>query len=156
MSSQFQRYLKSILKDYESRSRFYTQTDAEGRETCLGLMVQTAEETKSGESDREKEREQIERLPVLEGLQKYASKHVLLVGRPGSGKSTALEQLLLELVRKAQADEALPIPVLVQLKADRPILALIRETLRRHRLLLKDNDCVDELLFEGKLLLLSN
>ncbi|HEY9301130.1 MAG TPA: hypothetical protein VIQ31_33180, partial [Phormidium sp.] len=32
----------------------------------------------------------VERLSILEGLRKYASEHVLLVGCSGSGKSTAL------------------------------------------------------------------
>jgi hypothetical protein len=40
--------------------------------------------------------EKVEQLPVLEGLRKYQDNHVLLVGRPGSGKSTALQQLLWE------------------------------------------------------------
>ncbi|KAM3110857.1 NACHT domain-containing protein [Phormidesmis sp. 146-20] len=153
MSSQFQPYLESICAAYEKRSHLYTQTDAEGREQFFDLMVETAEEERPGDRDRPKEREKIERLPVLVGLQKYASQHVLLVGRPGSGKSTALEQLLLELAKKSQKDAALPIPVLVQLKADRPILSLIRETVRRHRLQLTEAD-LDDLLFEGKLLLL--
>jgi HEAT repeat protein len=153
MSSQFQPYLEAICAAYEKRSCFYTQTDAEGRETVFDLMVETAEEEKRDASDRPKEREKIERLPVLEGLQKYASKHVLLVGRPGSGKSTALEQLLLELAKKAQEDVSSLIPVLVQLKADRPILPLVRETVRRHRLRLTDNE-LDDLLFNSKLLLL--
>lgn len=33
--------------------------------------------------------ERIEQLPVMKGLRKYAANHVLLVGKPGSGKSTA-------------------------------------------------------------------
>jgi predicted NACHT family NTPase len=55
-------------------------------------MVQTVERDRE---ERGKE-EKIERLSVLEGLRKYASEHLLLVGRPGSGKSTALARLLLE------------------------------------------------------------
>ena len=146
MSTEFEVYLASVRVAYEERSSFYTQTD-------LCLMVQTVEEKTRGESDQVKERETIEQLPVLEGLQKYASKHVLLVGRPGSGKSTALEQLLLELARRAQEDAALPIPVLVQLKADRQLLLSIRAELWKHGLNLTDED-IRILLFEGKLLLL--
>jgi predicted NACHT family NTPase len=41
-------------------------------------------------------REEREILNVLEGLRKYAPEHVLLIGRPGSGKSTALVRSLLE------------------------------------------------------------
>jgi putative NADH-flavin reductase len=56
------------------------------------LMVQTIQPAKEepGEAQQKTER------CVLEGLRKYAPKHVLLVGRPGSGKSTALVRLLLE------------------------------------------------------------
>jgi predicted NACHT family NTPase len=61
-------------------------------------MAQTVE----GEREEKgKGQEKIERLGVLEGLHKYASEHVLLVGRPGSGKSTALVRLLLEEAQKA-------------------------------------------------------
>jgi predicted NACHT family NTPase len=60
-------------------------------------MVQTV---KRGE-ERGKGEKKVERLSVLEGLRKYASEHVLLVGRPGSGKSTALARLLLEEAEKA-------------------------------------------------------
>jgi len=49
----------------------------------------------------EREKEKIERLTVLDGLRKYALEHVLLVGRPGSGKSTALVRLVLEEAEKA-------------------------------------------------------
>jgi hypothetical protein len=61
-------------------------------------MVQTVERDRE---EKGKGKEKIERLTVLEGLRKYASKHVLLVGRPGSGKSTALVRLLLEEAEKA-------------------------------------------------------
>ncbi|NEP61415.1 MAG: hypothetical protein F6K31_31430, partial [Symploca sp. SIO2G7] len=57
------------------------------------LMVQTVEQQ---QEKREEEKEKIERLAVVEGLRKYAPNHVLLVGRPGSGKSKALVRLLLE------------------------------------------------------------
>jgi predicted NACHT family NTPase len=73
----------------------------------FGLMVQTVDKEKV-ESQKEKEEEEkkgkIERLPVLEGICKYAAEHVLLVGRPGSGKSTALARLLLQ-----EAENALSI-----------------------------------------------
>jgi HEAT repeat protein len=54
------------------------------------LRVQAVQESRE---DRE---EKTEQYSVLEGLRKYAANHVLLVGRPGSGKSTALARLLLE------------------------------------------------------------
>jgi HEAT repeat protein len=54
------------------------------------LRVQAVKES------REEREEKTEQYSVLEGLRKYAANHVLLVGRPGSGKSTALVRLLLE------------------------------------------------------------
>ncbi|MEO1377936.1 MAG: HEAT repeat domain-containing protein, partial [Cyanobacteria bacterium J06635_10] len=59
----------------------------------FGLMVQSVERIQEQQNH---EREKIERLPVLEGISKYADNHVLLRGKPGSGKSTALARLLLE------------------------------------------------------------
>ncbi|NEN89381.1 MAG: hypothetical protein F6K48_10940 [Okeania sp. SIO3H1] len=97
-------YLESICRDYAKWWEVYTLTDVRGKKSLeqrqhisplldLGLMVQTVE---SEEKQRERPEEKIERLTVLEGLRKYAPNHVLLVGRPGSGKSTALARLLLE------------------------------------------------------------
>ncbi len=61
----------------------------------LGLMVQTVPK-KDERENREYEKEKIERFGVLDGLRKYAPNHVLLRGKPGTGKSTALVRLLLE------------------------------------------------------------
>ena len=96
-------YLESICREYAKWWEVYTLTDVAGKKSLeqrqnisplldLGLMVQTVAE----EKQRERPEEKIERLTVLEGLRKYAPNHVLLVGRPGSGKSTALARLLLE------------------------------------------------------------
>lgn len=77
----------------------------------------------------DRSQEEIETLPVLEALQKYAINHVLLVGRPGSGKSTALARLMLDLVKGEQ------IPVLVELRSyQSSILELIRSAFKRHDL----------------------
>ena len=127
----FQAYLRSLNTAYEEWWELYTLTDAVGREKIkrqteqsafpfdFGLMVQTVkpqpvEDLEDGEN-REKPAEQLERLPVLEGVRKYAAEHVLLVGRPGSGKSTALIRLLLE-EAATQRDAAARIPVLVELR----------------------------------------
>jgi len=110
----------------------YTLTDATGRESQrverdriapaffdFGLMVQTVDKEKvesQKEKGEEEKKEKIERLPVLEGICKYAVEHVLLVGRPGSGKSTALARLLLQEAEKALSDRNAKIPVLVELR----------------------------------------
>jgi len=54
--------------------------------------------------------EKVEQLPVLEGLRKYQDNHVLLVGRPGSGKSTALERLLWEEAQGIDLTPPAPLP----------------------------------------------
>ena len=54
--------------------------------------------------------EKVEQLPVLEGLRKYQDNHVLLVGRPGSGKSTALQQLLWEEAQGIDLTPPAPLP----------------------------------------------
>ncbi|MEA5477709.1 HEAT repeat domain-containing protein [Pseudanabaena galeata UHCC 0370] len=127
----FDGYLESVKSAYQQWWRLYTLTDATGRESQrvesdrpaffdFGLMVQTveppkAEQERESEQDREK-KEKIERLPVLEGICKYAAEHVLLVGRPGSGKSTALARLLLQEAENAIEDKQAKIPVLVELR----------------------------------------
>jgi predicted NACHT family NTPase len=125
----FAAYLESVRRHYEQWWRLYTLTDAEGRAGeqakatrtpfDFGLMVQTIAprtEDPVGANRirpvRQSPEETIERFTVLEGLRKYAEDHVLLVGRPGSGKSTALARLLLE-----EADRNSDrIPVLVELR----------------------------------------
>ncbi|NEO96107.1 MAG: NTPase (NACHT family), partial [Moorea sp. SIO3G5] len=87
-------YLESIRNTYAQRWQVYTLSDVEGRKGKqqqptpmlfnFDLMVETI---KSEQPARNQNREETERLPVLEGLRKYATDHVLLVGRPGSGKS---------------------------------------------------------------------
>jgi predicted NACHT family NTPase len=127
----FDGYLRSLVSDYQQWWRLYALTDATGRESQqvereqiapaffdFGLMVQTVEQPKA-EQEREQvseKKEKIERLPVLEGICKYAADHVLLVGRPGSGKSTALARLLLQEAEKALSDRNAKIPVLVELR----------------------------------------
>ena len=102
-------YLNSIRDAYARWWQVYTFTDVVGETPQeasqvplldLGLMVETRVPQEKSELDEKQsdaeEEKQIERLGVLEGLRKYAAEHVLLVGRPGSGKSTALLRMLLE------------------------------------------------------------
>ncbi|NEO19379.1 MULTISPECIES: HEAT repeat domain-containing protein [unclassified Moorena] len=154
-------YLESIRNTYAQWWQVYTLTDVEGRKPKqqqrtpmlfdFGLMVQTikSEQPQRDQNPEEdKNQKEIERLPVLEGLRKYATDHVLLVGRPGSGKSTALVRLL--------GDEGIPskIPVLVELRYyQTSVLELVRNFLIRHGLLL-DSTEIERLLFEGEFWLL--
>lgn len=139
----FQPYLESIAKTYEKWWQYYTLTDAESQQQQaqesapifdFGLMVQTVLKQEPEQPLQEKqEKEQIERFSVLEGLRKYALRkkpeHMLLVGRPGSGKSTALARLMLEEATKPNAR----IPVLVELRYWQGSIAqLILNALKRH------------------------
>jgi HEAT repeat protein len=114
MRADFPNYLQSVCDTYQHWWRLYTLTDVEGSKTAqrqemplpfdFGLTVETvqAKQQERGETPENTE-QKTERLPVLEGISKYAENHVLLVGRPGSGKSTALARLLLEEAQKVRS-----------------------------------------------------
>ncbi|MEM9008042.1 MAG: HEAT repeat domain-containing protein [Cyanobacteria bacterium P01_F01_bin.86] len=98
--------------------------------------------------------QQLERLEVLAGLRKFAQKgHVLLLGKPGSGKSTALRQLRWELAQTALSDEKQSIPVLVTLRSDRPLTEAICAEFRRTKVNVT-TEGVNNLLFDDRLFLL--
>ncbi|NEO39055.1 MAG: NACHT domain-containing protein [Moorea sp. SIOASIH] len=149
-------YLASIRKEYDQWWQFYTLTDVEDRKPKqqqatpmlfdFGLMVQTI---KSEQPQTDHNQQETERLPVLEGLRKYAGDHVLLVGRPGSGKSTALVRLL--------KDEGIQgkIPVLVELRYHQTsVLELVKDFLESHLGQPLDSKEIKTLLFQGEFLLL--
>ena len=119
------------------------------------MNVQTAREEKPKSEGVEPEKsEKIDRLPVLEGIHKYAAGHVLLVGKPGSGKSTALERLLLQEAELAQADPQVAIPVLLKLRDLRTsVLDLLRYSLVNRDPSLAPIDLA-AMLAEGRFLLL--
>jgi len=123
----------------------------------FGLMVQAVQAEKPGTEEQKTEltkEQKTERLDVLEGLRKYAKDHLLLIGKPGSGKSTALVRLLLEEAQKAQQETQAIIPVLVELRYyQTSVIDLIRDFLKRHEVLIQSSE-IETLLFEGKLLLL--
>jgi predicted NACHT family NTPase len=131
----------------------------------FGLMVQTVEPPKA-EQERElrqdgEKKEKIERLPVLEGICKYAADHVLLVGRPGSGKSTALARLLLQEAENALSIARAKIPVLVELRYlpseanESSVFDRILAFMHKHDPALGiDEAGIKQLLRQGRLLLL--
>jgi len=170
----FSPYLKFICTTprYQETLSRYTATDA----IHLKLEAQTLVWKELEGRETEKSRQQAEPFPVLEGLRKYAANHVLLSGKPGSGKSTTLKRLLREMAEVAQLEvgafakhgalaakhlgnnsstqpkfvspnalpsedlrqrevwEELKIPVLVQLKSERPIVETIRAEFRQGQL----------------------
>lgn len=145
----FSAYLQSVIADYEKQRDRYTLTD---------LQVEHREEQKASERSPVDPKQQseikVERLEVLAGLRKYVHKgHVLLVGKPGSGKSTALQRLRWELAQATLVDERQPIPVLVALRGDHPILDAIGAEFRRTGERVKPEE-IDEWLMDGRLFLL--
>ncbi len=53
---------------------------------------------------------------VMAGLREYATGHVLLLGKPGAGKSTAFKRLLREEAGACLRDQSRPIPILLELR----------------------------------------
>ena len=179
MSRDFANYLQSVCDTYQHWWSLYTITDVEGSKTAqrqempllfdFGLMVEMvqAKQQERGETPENTE-QKTERLPMQEGLRKYAENHLLLVGRPGSGKSTALARLLLEEAGVEDAERGRRgdgesenvlisprrLPVLVELRQYKTsVLDLIRQFLRRHKLRLESAD-IERLLDDGQFLLL--
>jgi predicted NACHT family NTPase len=177
-SPDFTAYLEAIAsnKKYQRWAKSYTATDTVGKQReffDMGLMVQTwLPKHHQGNLGKEKP-EKIERLAVLDGIRKYAENHVLLVGKPGSGKSTALERLLWEEAQKTQtggdtetrgknsprqsvraSSFSLPIPVLVRLREyQTSVLEIIANFFANHDLYLSQTE-IENLLSTGQLLLL--
>jgi len=166
-------YLCSICQTYAQWWKIYTLTDVVGKQRdkqqqfspLLDLMVQTVEP-----QQREEGKEKIERLAVIEGLRKYAPDHVLLVGRPGSGKSTALVRLLLEEAERGRdartrgrgdaemekERDVFRIPVLVELRFyQHSVLERVKAFLLQHDPDLDvDEEILQKWLRQGRLLLL--
>ncbi len=149
----FHDYLSAIALHYGQQRDLYTLTDA-----LLPLEARSVERAEQGREQR------VEQFPVLAGLQRYAlgddREHVLLAGRPGSGKSTALRQLVVELAAAPQPPilgehegSGSQIPVLVQLKGDRTVPELIQAEFRRMKLRVTLEQ-IDEWLMHDRLILL--
>ena len=166
----FQPYLRSLVDTYKEWWRYYTLTDATGKiqeseskspsPFEFGLMVQTVPKEKDSAASEanplQEKQEKIERLPVLEGICKYADDHVLLVGRPGSGKSTALIRLLLGTATQALEQGSGQIPILVELRYwQTSVIDRIQAFLLKHDPTLSLDDVIlSSLLRQGHFLLL--
>ncbi|MGJ5675075.1 MAG: HEAT repeat domain-containing protein [Nostochopsis sp.] len=122
-SSEFQHYLQSICSfcDYTkwwTRSAL-THTEREQLEPFdFDLQVKEVKPQQSRGTSSENPSNPTSPLPVIEALHQYVAdtKHVLLVGRPGAGKTKTLIRYLLKQAKKALTDELAKIPVLIELK----------------------------------------
>jgi energy-coupling factor transporter ATP-binding protein EcfA2 len=143
----FQPYRDFVLRHYRKQPVLYTPTDV-SLPLQVGMSSQPDQRMDRTESLPKRT---LELLPVLDGLRKYGlgdqKEHVLLSGRPGSGKSTALQQLRLVLAAEGG------VPVLVQLKGDRSIPEMIQGEFRwaQQRVTLEQ---VDDWLLADRLILL--
>ena len=164
--SEFQNYLQEICRRYEQWWTEVALTDTiADRQASFSFeqMVQTEEKIE--------EKPQKISLPIFQGIQNYIkSEHILLVGSPGVGKSTALLRCLIKFAKEELDKQEPRIPVLVKLKRYEvpfPIpnskdpsgmLALIRDALkpqlRRLGLKIPEIPEVEELLFQKRLILL--
>src|SRR4028119_1948084 len=159
--SEFQRYLQEICLRYEHwwTVDALTETIADRQATfSFEQMVQTEEK-----KPEEEKKAQILSLPIFQGIQNYVeSEHILLVGSPGVGKSTALLRCLVGFAKKELEKPEPRIPVLIPLKSYKVsfsspedpsgMLSLIRNALKRQlRLTIPE---VEELLFQERLILL--
>jgi len=146
----FPKYLQSLVESYKKQQHLYTLTDLQ-----VEVRVEKPPEDRSQpRSPENKPETKIERLEVLAGLRKYVQQgKVLLVGKPGSGKSTVLQRFRWEWASEALKEGDRPIPVLVQLRSDRSIVQAICAEFRQAKLRVSREE-VDDLLLDGRLLLL--
>ncbi|PSB35865.1 hypothetical protein C7B69_05270 [filamentous cyanobacterium Phorm 46] len=159
--SEFQRYLQEICLRYEHwrTADALTETIAERQATfSFEQMVQNLEK-----KSEEEKKAPIPSLPIFQEIQNYVeSEHILLVGSPGVGKSTALLRCLVGFAKKELEKPEPRIPVLIPLKRYKVsfsspedpsgMLTLIRNALKPQlRLTIPE---VEELLFQTRLILL--
>jgi predicted NACHT family NTPase len=146
----FPKYLQSLVNSYEKQPDLYTLTDLQ-----VEVRVEIPPEDRSQPRwSKNKPETKKERLEVLSGIRKYLRDgNVLLVGKPGSGKSTVLQRFRWELALEALKDGDRPIPILVQLRSDRSIVQAICTEFRQAKLRVSPEE-VDDLLLDDKLLLL--
>ena len=156
-SPNWQLYLQALEADasYNECRQFYTPTQAE-----ILLQVQTCV-SPAEQQDEQNPTQQAKKAPepceALAGLRTCVeqNEHVLLVGKPGSGKTTALRRLLWEDVNRGAEDEVQrqQIPLLVELRGCREgsVLDWLKKALRRSQL---TKETPEELLNSEKLLLL--
>ena len=155
-------YLQEICHRYEQwrAENALTEAIADRQATfSFEQMVQTEEKDAEGKPKK------ILPLPIFKAIENYIkSEHVLLVGSPGVGKSTALWRCLVQLAEREREKLEPRLPILVSMKkykvsfsnSEDPsgMLTLIRNALPpkiRRKVSVSE---VEELLFDNRLILL--
>ncbi len=122
---EFQSYLDAVLDSVRESDRWrddrYTSTEAQ---LPLQVKIIKDEQIKRSTADQKKEEKNPRRFSLLQGLREfYIHEPVLLIGKPGSGKSTALLRLLSEEIEigiealRQKTETSPQIPVLILLRS---------------------------------------
>lgn len=152
-ADQLQSYFKSLVRNFQGS---YISTDLADHQDQRDHHFTFRLQLKANRVLSKEEEGTVEPLPVLEGLRKYQRDHVLLIGKPGSGKSTSLERLLLEEAQICQNQVNFDgqIPVLLKLRSySISIISMIQTFLKTHDLNLT-HDEIQKLLDNKNFLLL--
>ena len=146
----FPKYLQSLVESYKKQQHLYTLTDLQ-----VEVRVEKPPEDRSQPPSAENKPEtKIERLEVLAGLRKYVQQgKVLLVGKPGSGKSTVLQRFRWELALEALEGGRSTDSGVGAVEGRSSIVEAICAEFRQGKLRVSPED-VDDLLLDRKLLLL--
>jgi len=146
----FPKYLQSLVESYKKQQHLYTLTDLQ-----VSVRVEKPPEDRSQlPSSKKKLETKIYGPEVLARIRKYVQQgNVLLVGKPGSGKSTVLQRFRREFALEALENGDRPIPVLVELRYDQSIVEAICAEFENAQLIVSPEE-VKDLRVHGKLLLL--
>lgn len=156
-------YLESLQQNdrFKDCRELYTPTQAQ---IPLQVQVLKQEEQKKESLEAENKLKREPPVEVLAGLRKSVqeARQVLLIGEPGSGKTTALRRLVWEGVSAwahgAVDEQDLPIPVFVELrgrdgKSAKAVLEWIQDALEMHDQDISPDE-IKQLLKQDQLLLL--
>jgi HEAT repeat protein len=146
-------YLESVLSQLSGKAGEDAYVSTLADVVLHAELDRGHRKAKDNNQDVKPRRESVE---VLTGLRANADKHVLLLGKPGSGKSTALKRLLREDAEKCLLNPELKIPILLELRrlgANTSIESLLAKALSVPRYRIKPENIAD-LLDEYPFLLL--
>jgi hypothetical protein len=163
MSPEERKYLELVSQKFETWWKHHAFMDEIDDSTWFefGLNVNMPKST--DESDLSQNNHDFDKgitLPILDALSKVSNERILIVGKPGAGKSTFLTQILLRKAKEALEDSFAPIPVLIELKSymHQPnILDLVKDAFKKRNCLLgmpeQDKQLYIERLIEDKRLI---